>query len=128
MNRRSVVLGAGVGLVTGGVVGGVAGSFSVFGWEAWAGLVFVLAAAAGFVAGAVGAVKGPFVGGLCGAAPFGVLFAAIGASESARGTLPPDDSWGIPVWGTVVVFVAAFVAAGGSALVSGFHSHTERRH
>jgi hypothetical protein len=117
MNACRMVLGAGVGLVVGGVVGGVASSFSVFGWEWWGALVLLLAGAAGLVAGGVGAVRGTVVGGLAGAVPFGAWIAWTGASASADGELPPDDSWGIPVWGTVAVVVAAFVAAGISALV-----------
>jgi hypothetical protein len=117
LNARWILISAGVGLVAGGVVGGIASSFSVFGWEAWGALVFLLAAAAGLVAGGVGAMRGTMVGGLVGAVPFGALFAWTGANASANGELPSDDSWGIPVWGTVTVIAAAFVAAALSALV-----------
>lgn len=99
-------------------MGGVASSFSVFGWEWWGPLVLVSAGAAGLLAGGVGAVRGTVIGGLVGAAPLGVYFAWAAASASTAGELPPNDSWGIPVWGTVAVVVAAFVAAAVSSLIA----------
>jgi len=107
----SAVPGVLAGSMIGGVVGLVSGSFPVFAWELWALPVFLLAAGAGAIAGALVGRHGVGFATAVAGVPIGGLFAFTAIKASVDEQLPPDDAWGIPIWGTVAVVAAGFMAA-----------------
>lgn len=111
--------GAILGLLSGGLIGMIAGYAPVFHWE-MAGLALIpFTCLGGLTGGVLGATRGLVLGLVVGSLSFGTLWLML----SKTATLPSGDPWGIPIAGTVAVVMASLF----SSVVASFIWHNAKQ-